>query len=87
MGGKAQQWNLKVVNPEPEEIAKWTKTEIQKEGKSTKNTVPWLVLAALAKIKVITKHLRLSTPPGFGSFCEGKGREDKGEVGRYFFWS
>lgn len=39
MGGKAQQWNLNVVNPELEEVAEWIKTEIQTEGRSAENAV------------------------------------------------
>lgn len=50
MRGKAQQWDLTVV--EPEEIAQWVKTEIQAEEKSAENTVPWLAWAALAEVKV-----------------------------------
>lgn len=45
-----------MVSPEPEEITKWIKTEIQVAGKSVKNNVPWLVFAALAKMKVTKKE-------------------------------
>lgn len=56
IGEKAQQWNVNVVTPEPEEIAEWIKTEIQIEGKSAENAVPQLVLVALAKMKVTKKE-------------------------------
>lgn len=39
----------KWVDLELREIPKWMKKEIQTEGKSVKNSVPWLLLAALAK--------------------------------------
>lgn len=57
----ARKW----VDLELREIPQWVKKEIQTKGKSVKNPVPWLLSAALAKMRVTKKKHEASGLPSY----------------------
>lgn len=69
-----------MVVPEPEEEIK---TGIEAERPSAKSTVPWLVQAALAKLKALGGRVHQALD---GSSRKGKECDAKGELGRHSFW-